>query len=299
MLRGNLAELEAVVAVANHGGFRAAAREMGISSSAISQAIAALEARLGVRLFNRNTRSVTLSAAGEQFLSEIGPALGSIRGAIEGAGEHQATPVGTLRLNMARGAAVRLQPLITAYLRQYPQMTVEVVTEDRLVDVNAQGFDAGVRLRDAVPLDMIAVPVGGEIRSVIVGTPAVLAGRPLPRTPADLAGFPCIRYRLSSGAIYRWELSRGAETLTLDAQGPLVLDDNDLVHRAVLDGLGLGYLVDWLVEGDLAAGRLIQLLPEWTPPFPGLCLYYPGRRHVPAKLRAFVALVRQGLPHQG
>ena len=293
MMRGTLAELEAVVAVAGRGGFRAAARDLGVSSSALSQQIASLEARLGVRLFNRTTRSVSLSSAGEQFVAEVTPALSAIRNAIDLADEHRAEPSGTLRINMAIGAArMVLEPYLLEYLNRYPQMSLEVVTEGALVDINAQGFDAGVRILEAVPPDMIAIPLGDTIRPAIVGSPAYFAGRDLPQVPADLMGHRCIRARMASGSIYRWEFEKRGQAFTLDVPGNLTLDESDLLLRAALNGVGLAYLNEWQVADAVAAGRLMHVLKDWTPPYPGLCLYYPGRRHLPAKMRAFIELIR-------
>jgi len=294
MMRGNLAELEAVVAVANRGGFRAAARELGISSSALSQSIAGLEARLGVRLFNRTTRSVSLSAAGEQFVAEISPALTAIRTAFDLADEHRLEPAGTLRLNTSIGAArMILAPYVLEFLRRYPRVNVEIVTEGALVDINAQGFDAGIRIEEAVPPDMIAIPIGDAIRPAIVGSPAYFEGRRMPKVPADLFDHVCIRARMASGRIYHWEFERRGQAFTLDVPGTLILDESDLMLRAAREGAGLAYLNEWQVAEDLAAGRLIQVLSDWTQPYPGLCLYYPGRRHLPAKLRAFINLIRE------
>jgi DNA-binding transcriptional LysR family regulator len=293
MARWSPAELEAVIAVSRCGGFRAAARELDISSSALSHAIAGLEERIGVRLFNRTTRSVVLTAAGEQFLAAITPALSAIDGAIEHIGKHRTEPTGTLRLNMALGAArMLLEPLVLDYLRRYPAMQVEVVTDGALVDVIGQGFDAGVRLAEVVPPDMIAVPIIPTIRSMVVGSPAYFRDRATPRTPHDLHRHQCIRARMASGRIYHWEFERHGEAVTLDVPGALTLDDSDLMLKAALAGSGLAYLHEQQVAADLAAGRLVQVLSDWTPPYEGLSLYYPGRRHVPAKLRAFIDLIR-------
>lgn len=294
MMRGTLAELEAVLTVVEHGGFRAAAREIGISSSALSQQIAALEARIGVRLFNRSTRSVALSAAGEQFVAEITPALAAIRNAVDLAGEHRTVPTGTLRINTSIGATrMILSPLVLEYMRRYPQMAVEIVTEGALVDVNAQGFDAGIRIREAVPSDMIVVPISRSVRPAIVGTPRYFEVHGTPRVPADLMNHQCIRARMASGARYQWEFERRGEAFALDVPGLLTLDESDLMLRAAREGMGLAYLNEWQVAEDIAAGRLVKVLAEWTPPYPGLCLYYPGRRHIPAKLRTFVDLVKE------
>ncbi|MGQ3074793.1 MAG: LysR family transcriptional regulator [Ferrovibrionaceae bacterium] len=294
MARWSTAELEAVVAVARRGGFRAAARDLNMSSSALSHAVAGLEARIGVRLFNRTTRSVALTAAGEQFLAEVAPALSAIDLAIERIGEHRTEPAGTLRLNMALGAArLLLDPLVLDYLRRYPLMQVEIVTEGALVDIVGQGFDAGIRLAEAVPPDMIAVPIIPTIRPAIVGSPAYLAAHGTPGRPDDLLRHQCIRGRMASGRIYRWEFERHGSAFVLDVPGTLILDDSDLMRKAALAGAGLAYLHAQQVAAELADGRLVQVLDRWTPPYEGLCLYYPGRRHVPAKLRALIDLIRE------
>jgi len=283
-----------VVAVARHGGFRVAARELDMSSSALSHAVAALEARLGVRLFNRTTRSVALSAEGEQFVGEIAPALAAIRTAMERIDEHRAEPVGALRLNLPLGAGrMILSPLIYEYMRRYPRVTVDMVSEGAMVDIVSQGFDAGVRLEEFVPPDMIAVPITRPIRSIVVGSPAYFAGRKPPRTPADLAEHRCIRRRLGSGAIYRWEFEKRGEEIAIDVPGQLILDDIDLMLEAALAGEGLAFVSDIAAAQSIEAGLLLPVLEDWSPEFPGLCLYYPSRRNIPARLRAFIDLIRQ------
>jgi DNA-binding transcriptional LysR family regulator len=287
-------ELEAVVAVARRGGFRAAARELGITSSALSHAVAALEARLGVRLFNRTTRSVALTAAGEQFVAEVAPALAAIQAAVERVDEHRTEPSGTLRLNLALGAArMILEPLVLEYMRRYPKVRVELVTEGALVDVIGKGFDAGVRLAEVVPPDMIAVPINQTMRALVVGAPAYFAEREPPKTPVDLMAHRCIRARMASGTIYRWEFERRGESVEIDVPGQLTLDESDLMLMAALAGEGLAYLADYAVAPELARGRLVAVLEDWTPAYPGLRLYYPTRRHTPAKLRAFIDLVKE------
>ena len=294
MQKAGLAELDAVIAVARRGNFRAAALELGISSSALSHAVAGLEARLGVRLFNRTTRSVSLSAAGEQFVAQVAPALAEIRGAMDAVNIHRDTPAGVLRINTSVGAArMILTPLILEYLKLYPEMRVDLVTEGRLIDIVVDGFDAGIRIQEAVPRDMISVPIGGPVRSIVVGSPAYFEGRSAPRTPGDLLNHQCIRARMASSAIYRWEFERRGETMEVDVQGALSLDETTLMLEAVRAGAGLSYLSEWSVKADVASGRLVQVLDDWTPAYPGLCLYYPGRRHVPAGLRAFVDLIRK------
>lgn len=293
-MKSSLIELEAVVTVARRGGFRAAARELGMSSSALSHAVAALEARLGVRLFNRTTRSVSLSSAGERFVAEVTPALAAIRAAMEGADAQRDEPSGTLRLNTSLGAArMILAPLVLEYLRRYPKAKVDLVTEGALVDIVGQGFDAGVRLAEFVPADMIAVPINRTLRSLVVGSPAYFEGRERPCAPADLMTHECIRARMASGAIYHWEFERRGESLTVDPPGALILDESDLMLTAALAGQGLAILSEAAVAPHRAEGRLKAVLEDWTPPYPGLCLYYPGRRNMPASLRAFIALIRE------
>jgi DNA-binding transcriptional LysR family regulator len=287
-------ELEAVVAVARLGGFRAAARELGMSSSALSHAVSALEARLGVRLFNRTTRSVALSAAGEQFVAEVAPALAAIRSAVDRVDEHRTEPSGILRLNMAPGAArMILEPLVLEYLRRYPKAGIEIAADNALVDVIGRGFDAGIRPADLVPPDMIAVPVTRRMRFLIVGSPAYFAAHGKPKTPTDLANHHCIRARLSSGRIYRWEFERRGELIEIDAPGALTLDEGSLMMQAALAGWGLAYMSEDNAQPYIAAGKLAAVLEDWTPTENGISLYYPSRRHVPAKLRAFIALIRE------
>lgn len=293
MMRGSLSELEAVVTVSARGGFRAAARDLGVSSSALSQQIMALEARIGVRLFNRSTRSVVLSAAGERFVAEITPALAAIRSAIDQVDEHRLEPAGTLRINSSIGAIrMILAPLVVEYMRRFPKVGVEIVTDAALIDINAQGFDAGIRVREAVPPDMVLVPISDSIHPAIVGSPEYFDKHGLPMAPADLQYHQCIRARMANGGLYSWEFERRGQQFSVAVPGMLTLDDSDLMLRAAREGAGLAYLNDWQVADDLASGRLKRVLKDWTVPYPGLCLYYPGRRHVPAKLRTFVELIR-------
>jgi DNA-binding transcriptional LysR family regulator len=283
-----------VVAVSRRGSFRAAAAELGMSPTALSRAVNGLEARLGVRLFNRTTRSVSLSEAGEQFIARVAPALSEIRSAMEGVNNLRDKPAGTLRINSTRSAAQQiLVSVVLEYLRRYPDMKVEVVTERRLIDIVADGFDAGIRPRNVVPGDMIAVPFGADLRFAVVGSPAYFEDNPPPRTPGDLMRHHCIRARLPSGAISRWEFAQRLETLTIDVPGVLTLDEPTMARDAAVAGAGLAYMREAWIAQDVAAGRLVSVLNEWMPSAPGLCLYYPGRRNVPASLRAFIAVIRE------
>ncbi|MDQ0011134.1 DNA-binding transcriptional LysR family regulator [Luteibacter jiangsuensis] len=293
-MRPGLTELEAVLAVARQGSFRAAAASLEMSTSALSQSVASLESRLGTRLFHRTTRSVRLTEAGERFVAEVGPALADIRGAIERISEHGEVPKGSLRINTSVGAARRVMgPYLIPYLRRYPEVRLDLVTEDRLIDIVREGFDAGFRTVDTVPGDMIAVPLGPPVRFAVVGSPDYFARHGRPATPADLARHACIRARMPAGHIYHWEFERHGDASTVDVGGTLTLDEPQLMLEAARAGLGLTYLTEFNVAEDLATGRLERVLEDWTPPFDRLCLYYPGRRHVPAALRALVDLIRE------
>jgi DNA-binding transcriptional LysR family regulator len=298
MRRTGLIELNAVATVANRRSFRAAAAELGMSPSALSHAIAALEQRLQVRLFNRTTRSVSLSEAGELFLARIQPALREIFTAMEQVNDLRDTPAGTLRINTSEGAAEQvLRPVVLKFLKRYPDMQVEIVTDQRLVDIVAEGFDAGIRLAEAVPRDMIALPCGPDQRFAVVASPQYFKGRKKPLTPGDLAEHNCIRYRFSTGTLFRWEFEKRGEELAIDVKGSLTLTSQSLRIEAAVAGLGIIYVNDSSVAKHVASGRLIRVLDDWTPSFPGLRLYYSGHRHVPAGLRAFIAVLREANRH--
>jgi DNA-binding transcriptional LysR family regulator len=294
MHKSGLMELEAVVAIARLGSFRAAALELEMSPTAIGNAIAGLETRLGVRLFNRTTRNVALTSAGREYVEAIAPALSDIRNAARAAADHSRKPTGMLRFSCSLGGGRRLlMPFVFEYLRRFDRMKVEIVTEGRLIDIITDGFDAGVRLAEAVPRDMIAMPLGSHARHVVVGTPSYFAKRPRPIVPADLMDHECIRARYSSGALYRWEFERHGEAMKIDVPGSLTLDEPEMIAQASRAGIGLAYLGEWMVADDIASGGLVEVLSEWTPPYPGYCLYYPGRRHMAASLRAFVDLAKE------
>jgi DNA-binding transcriptional LysR family regulator len=301
MKRAGMADLEAVVAIARRGSFRGAARELDVSPTALSHAIASLEARLRVRLFNRTTRSVSLTAAGHAFVAEITPALGVIRSAIEGVNRHRATPVGVLRINSSSNAARQvLAPVVFEFLRRFPEMKVDLAAEDRLIDIVAEGFDAGVRLGDTLAADMIAVPLGPAQDFAVVGAPEYFATHKPPQTPDELLKQDCIRARLPNGALYQWEfVRRGGERFHVDVPGRLTLDNADLTLQAAREGLGLAYSWRWLAAEHLAAGRLTEVLAGWTPSYGRFRLYYPSRKYVPAGLRAFIDLAREMAPGLG
>ncbi len=293
MSEPTLSELRALAAVAAHRNFRAAAAEVSTSPSALSHAVAGLERRLGVRLFNRTTRSVALTDAGRDFLARVAPALAEIEAAVETVNRFRATPAGSLRLNGSEGGFERLMPTIVSFAEAYPDMRVEAVVEGRIVDIVAEGFDAGVRLAECVPQDMVAVSLGQDEAMIVVASPGYIQKRGVPRTPADLHAHDCIRARFPSGLPMRWEFERHGEVQRLDPPGRLTFGGDHLTLQAALAGAGLAWVTAWSAAPHLAAGRLTQVLADWTPPFEGLCLYYPRQRAPSAGLKAFVDHLRE------
>lgn len=290
----NLSDFDAVLAVGRRGSFRAAALDLGMSTSAVSNTIAKLESQLGVRLFNRTTRSVALTDAGRRLIEQITPALGEIREALDTVRAQQDTPAGTLRINtFATAGREIIAPLVLECLRRFPQIRIDLVTEGKLVDIVADGFDFGIRSRNLVPNDMIAIPLGPPRRHAVVAAPAYLAGRDLPKVPADLARHTCIRTRLPNGALLRWQFQDDGEPVHVDVDGPLTLDEASLARIAVLAATGVGYFMESDVREDIADGKLVRLLADWTPPLAPLCLYYPSRRNPPAAFTVFVDLARE------
>lgn len=293
MYRPGLGDLDAVVAIAREGSFRAAALALGISTTALSNAVAKLEAALGVRLFNRTTRSVSLTDTGRVFVEQLRPALLEIHGAMDTVRSRQATPSGTLRINAyASGAREIMSPLILEFLRRHPDVHVDLVTEGRLVDIVGEGFDLGLRRSDLIPADMIAVPLGRPQRYAVAASPAYLAEHGTPRTPADLARHRCVCIRLPNGVLFRWYFEKRGVTAHIDVKGPITLDEPSLARVAVLEGVGVGLFLESDVSADFADGHLTRLLEDWTPPLGTLSLYYPGRRNPSAALKAFLGLAR-------
>ncbi len=298
MTKIDIADLSVFLAIARHRSFRRAAVELGVSASALSHALRTIEERLGLRLLNRTTRSVALTEAGERLYTRIEPAFGDIGDAIEDLNSFRGKPAGTIRLNTSRQAAKQvLMPVVTEFLRAYPEVSVDVVVDDGLVDIVAGGFDAGVRLGEFVAGDMIAAPLGPRQRMVVVGSPAFFRKHPAPATPQELTSLPCIRFRFRSGEIYHWEFERGGVELKIAVNGPLTLLDMDLMVDAALDGVGLAYAFESNVEALIARRRLVRVLDDWCPYFPGFFLYYPNRRQHAAAFRAFVEFVRARHQH--
>ncbi len=280
--------------VAEHRGFTAAAAALGVSPSAISQAVRHLEARLGIRLLNRTTRSLSLTEAGEAYLSRIGPALSEVLDAGEQLHALQGRPSGVLRLNAARiSIAMVLQPLLAGFLKAYPGVEVELTNDEGYVDIVERGFDAGVRIGESVQKDMVAVPLGGPLAVAVVGSPDYFERYPVPRHPSDLVRHNCVRFRFSgSGAIYKWELEVDGRDVEYELSGNLTISDSMFSIEAALEGIGLAYTFEQLVLPHIRAKRLKRVLTSFSPTYPGFYLYYPSRRQQPPKLKAFVDYVR-------
>ncbi|MBX4876000.1 MULTISPECIES: LysR family transcriptional regulator [Rhizobium] len=293
MTRSFLVDLDAVLSIARLGSFRAAALELGMSTTALSNAIAKLEQRLGIRLFNRTTRSVSLTDAGKTFVERVRPAMTDIHDAMLAAQSLQETPTGTLRINAFVSAAREVMaPLILSFLQRFPQVHIDLVTEGRLVDIVAAGFDLGLRPADLVPNDMIAVPLGLERSNAVVASPDFLRTHGKPVVPADLYRFPCIRARLPNNALLRWRFEKDGNAVQIDVEGSITLDESSLVRIAAQNGVGLGYVMEADARDDIAAGRLVRVLEDWTPSLAPLALYYPGRKNPPAAFSAFIQAAR-------
>ncbi len=291
-----LTQLDGLLAfwkVAEHRGFASAAAALEVSPSALSQAIRTLEARLGVRLLNRTTRSVSLTEAGEAYLSRIGPALADVLEAGEQLHALQGRPSGVLRINAARiSIAMVLQPLLARFLKAYPDIQIELTNDEGYVDIVDGGFDAGIRMGESVQKDMIAVPLGGPVAVHVVGSPDYFKRHPAPRHPSDLVHHNCVRFRFSaSGAIYKWEFAADDRIVEHDISGSLTITDSLFSIDAALEGIGLAYTFDKLVLSHVRAKRLKRVLADFSPTFPGFYLYYPSRRNQSSKMKAFVNFV--------
>jgi len=282
--------LTSFAAVARLRSFRQAALERGVSASALSHALRALEERLGVRLLHRTTRSVTPTQAGEQLLARLAPALRDIDDALLELSSLQEVPTGKLRLNVPRPAArLLLGPMLARFAARYPRVQVELVTDDGLIDIVRDGFDAGIRFGETVAADMIAVPVGAPQPFVVVAAPAYLAAHGTPQAPRELLAHGCIGRRFPSGRQYAWEFAQG---VSVAVAGPLVFDDDELMLGAARDGAGLAYVYEADARADIAAGRLVCVLEGWHAPAPRYFLYYSSRKQMPAALRGFIEMLR-------
>jgi DNA-binding transcriptional LysR family regulator len=294
MNKPTLTDLQAFMEVAARRSFRQAADQLGVSRSALSHAMRGLENDLGVRLLHRTTRSVSLTDAGERFLKRLNPVLGDLDEVLADVARADGQVSGTLRINGSEGAIrLLLQTVVPRFLARYPEMELDLVADGRLVDIVEGGFDAGVRLGEALHKDMIAVRLGDDMRFQAVASPGYLRKHGKPAAPEDLLRHRCIRQRLPSGKRYRWEFSRRGQEFTIDPPGALTLDSNALMIEAAIDGLGVAYVPEMYARAALARKRLVTVLDEWSPSIPGLFLYFPGNRHIPAGLRALIDLLKE------
>ena len=296
MDRGDLGNLTAFVAVADQRSFRAAASRLEVTPSALSHSMRQLEERLGMRLLNRTTRSVSVTDAGLRLLERLRPALGEIAGALEDMNQERQRPLGRLRIYAIHlAAAAVIAPIWGSFLSTYPEVHLELALGEAPIDIVAKGFDAGIGPHDRVPADMIAVRVMGPMKIAVVGAPTYFARRRPPRTPDDLARHSCIQYRRAThGAMFEWPFERDGKSERISVDGRIIVNDNDLAVRAAVDRLGIAYTIESLADPFLRSGQLVRVLEDWSPSFDGLFLYYPGHRQVPVALRALIDMLRSG-----
>lgn len=293
MTRPSLNDLTAFVTVATRRSFRRAADELGSAPSTLSHTVRALEERMGVRLLNRTTRSVSPTQAGLELLGRLQPALATLDEALDSVASFRGDVAGTVRINAPRlAAALLVRDVLPAMAERFPDVVIDLVVEGKLIDIVAAGFDAGVRLVGSIPKDMIAVPFGPAVSFICVTSPAYLDRFGEPATPDELERHRCIGHRVPDGKLYRWEFERAGRALTIDVSGALILDDEELMVEAATAGLGIAYVASPAAEATLAEGRLRRILPAWTPASERIAVYYPGHRAVPPALRAFLDIVK-------
>jgi DNA-binding transcriptional LysR family regulator len=280
MARTDLNDITAFLAIAREGSFTRAAAKLGVSPSALSQTIRNLEARMGLRLLTRTTRSIAPTEAGERLIQTIGPRLEEVEAELAALNALRDKPAGTVRISAGEHPAeLILWPAIHKLLPQYPDIAVEIIVDNSLTDIVAERLDAGVRLGEQVAKDMVAVRIGPDIRMAVVGAPDYFAGRKRPRTPQDLTEHSCINLRLpTAGGLYAWEFEKGDRKLRVRVDGQLVFNTATLAVKAALAGAGLAFVPEDRVREHVSEGRLIRVLADWCPPFPGFHLYYPSRR---------------------
>jgi len=291
--RATLQELEMFAAIAQHLSFRKAAEERNVTPSSLSHAMRHFEERLGVRLLTRTTRKVALTEAGERFLQRIQPALADLSQAVDELNDWREDPRGVLRISMPRSAeALFFQSLILPFIQRYPEITLEIDSNDALVDIVASGFDAGVRYGDVLAQDMIAVPFGHPMRALAVASPSFLTQYGVPQSPADLLHFPCIERRFPSGRRYRWEFWQEGRKQEVAVKGSLVLDNNERILQAACAGLGIAFLHKDAVHTALVKGELVEILADYTQVEEGFWLYYPSRKYLSVPLRHFIDWIK-------
>jgi len=294
MQRETMADLVAFLAVARQRSFTRAAAQMGVSPSALSHTIRKLEERLGVRLLTRTSRSVSPTEAGQRLLERVGPHFDEVGAELEELSELRDSPAGTVRVTAGdHPAETILTPKLASLLSLYPRLNVEIGVSNGFVDIAAEGFDAGVRLGETLAQDMLAVPIGPELRMAVVGSPAYVARRNVPGEPSELSAHDCIGLRFPThGGVAIWDLEKDGRSLNVRVQPRLVVNDMRLQRLAALEGAGLAYIMENYVAADLAAGSLISVLDDWCPPFPGYHLYYPSRRQRSPALAVVIEALR-------
>jgi DNA-binding transcriptional LysR family regulator len=293
-MKNELGELAAFATVAEERNFTRAAARLGVTQSALSHTIRGLERRIGLQLLARTTRSVAPTAAGAALLKELAPALERIEQSLAEARNLRDRPAGRIRLVIPRTAALMvLRPKLKQFAKSYPDVVLEVTISSDPVDLVAGGWDAGVQIGEYIQRDMIAVRVTRDLRLAVVGAPEYFKAHGIPRTPRELKDHACIGFRFSSG-VYRWEFEKGRKTVTVNPQGPVTFDDSELVIQAVLDGIGIGTAIEEPLKELIVKKRLVQVLEDWCPTFPGYFLYYPSRRNQPAALAALIQTLRMG-----
>jgi len=293
MDQNDLNILAAFLAVADERSFTKAGKRLGVSPSAMSHAIRGLEEDIGVRLLSRTTRSVAPTQAGEQLLARLRPALADVQDALGQLSGLRDKPAGRVRLLVPRLAGTTvLGPKLAKFTRDCPDVVLDITADDSRLDIVAGGFDVGIHFGEYIQKDMIAVRVSKDHRAAIVGAPSYFKSHPKPKTPHDLLKHRCINFKHGSAGLYRWEFDKGRKSLSVAVNGPLIVDDVELLVRASLDGIGLAFVSDERVEPQLKSGELIRVLEDWCQPFPGFFLYYPSRRQQPAALSALINALR-------
>jgi len=297
-MRGpEIAELAAFAAIAERNSFVRAAGVLGISTSKLSKTIRTLEERLGVRLFNRTTRSVALTKAGEHLLAQVQPALDDLGNAVESINAFRDTPAGILRLTVSSvAAAMVIAPILGRFVETYPAITLDISVKDGSIDLIKGRFDAGIRRDKRIEQDMIAVRVSRPARIVTIASPSYLAKHPPPNAPRGLREHNCIQFRLADGTIAKWEFEKGNQKLALPVNGSLIVDNVGLMLRGALEGVGVGYLIEPYVDSFIREGSLVPILEDWSPHFSGWHIYYPSRRQMHAPLKTFINFIRSMNP---
>lgn len=291
--RSDLGDLNVFMSLARHGGFRKAALDLDVSASAMSHALRGLEARLGVRLINRNARSVTLTEAGEELLVRLETGFGEIAAGVEGLNRYRSSPAGRLRINVLSDAArLLLAPVITEYTAAHPDVHLEVMVQDRMVDIVGEGFDAGIRFGGRVPEDMIALPIGPSLKWIMVASPDYLAEHGTPEEPDDLRRHRCIGLRMGTGAVYRWELEQGSDVRSMNLDWSVVVSETALAVEVAQRGGGIAYCLHGRVEACLGNGTLQEVLPTWSSDGEAFHIYYPSRRQQSEALKIFIEFLR-------